>query len=118
MLFDLYLHPLARITSPNVWYSCQAIGIQTLAKVMVKLAHAAGFEGKHTNHSLRATAAMHLYDHNVDEHHISKLTGHRSVAVRNYQCVSIKKEKEMLDILYGKKRKMTPMHTVTSSEKN
>lgn len=56
-----------------------------LVKVMAKLAHSAGFSGQPTNHSLHATAAMRLYDENIDEHRILKLTGHCSVAVRNYQ---------------------------------
>ena len=38
------------------------------------------------------------------------------MAVRNYQRVSIAKEKEMSDVLYGKKHKTTPSHTVTSAE--
>ena len=43
--FDLYLRPLATVSSPNVWYSCQPIGVQMLAKVMAKLAHSAGLPG-------------------------------------------------------------------------
>ncbi len=85
---------------------------------MAKLAHAAGLPGKHTNHSLRATAATRLYDQNIDEHQISKLTGHCSVAVCNYQRVSIDKEKELSDVLYGKCHKKEPTHTVTSAEQS
>ncbi len=117
--FDLYLHPLAKITSPNVWYSCQAIGIQTLQKFIMKLMHNAGIPGRHTNHSLRATAATRLYDQNVDEHRIAKLTGHHSVAVHYYQCISVEKEKELSDVLYGKSKKTTkrnPTATVTSPQ--
>ena len=112
--FDLYLHPLACITSPNVWYSCQAIGVQTLTKVMVKLAHAAGLPGKHSNHSLHVTVAIRLYDQNVDEHRISKITGHCSFAVRNYQCVSIEKKKGISDVLYGKHPKKSTTHIIAS----
>ena len=90
--------------------------MQTLAKVMAKLANAAGLQGRHTNHSLHATAATHLYDQNVNKHRISKLTGHHSVAVHNYQQVSLAKEKEMLDVLYGKKPKRNVSATVTSSD--
>ena len=117
--FDLYLRPLVKITSPNVWYSCQAIGVQTLQKVIAKLAHNAGLPGRHTNHSLRATTATRLYEQNVDEHRISKLTGHHSVAVRNYQRVLVQKEQEQSDVLYGKNKwnvKRKPTATVSSPD--
>ena len=85
---------------------------------MAKLANSAGFTGCHTNHSLQATAATRLYDQNIDEHRISKLTGHHSMAVRNYQCVSSVKEKEQSEVLYGKKPKKMPQESPTQDDSN
>ena len=48
----------------------------------------AGLPGHYTNHSLRVTAATHLYHNNFDEQIIQEFTGHRSVAVRGYKRTS------------------------------
>ena len=47
-----------------------------------------GIPGYYTNHSLRATAATHLYQNNVDEQIIQEFTGHCSIAVREYKRTS------------------------------
>ena len=59
---------------------------------------------------------MWLYDEDIDKLRISKLTGHHSVAVRNYQWVSVAKEKEQSDVLYGKKAKKTPATSMKQLE--
>ncbi len=85
-----------------------------MSKVITKLCDAAGFEGQRSNHSLRSTATTYLFENNVSEHQIASLTGHRSVAVRNYQRISSDKQLEQSNVLYGKKCKMEPTSTVTS----
>ncbi len=82
---DLYLHPLSNPKNPHVWYSCLPIGVHTLAKVIAKMCEAGGLGGKSSNHSLRSTAATRLYQNGVEEQQIATLTGHHSVAVRNYK---------------------------------
>ena len=111
-----YLRPLAKPTNPHIWYSCQQVGTQTLSKVIAKLCDSAGIPGKHTNHSLCSTAATRLFKQNVSEHEISNLTGHHSVAVRNYQRISSDKKVEQSNILYGQKCKNALMSTVTSAD--
>ena len=73
-------------------------------------------EGRYSNYSLRSTAAMHLYDHDMDEQQISEITGHKSVAIRNYKRTSIEKQWQVSDVLYGKaQKKSVPTSTVTLS---
>ncbi len=102
---DLYLHPLVKPPSPHVWYSCQPLGVGTLSKVISKLCDVTGIHGKYSNHSLRSTAATHMYDQQVDEQQITEVTGHKSVAVRKYKHTSMEKQKDMSEILYGKWKK-------------
>ncbi len=109
------MRPLAKLPNLYIWYSCQPIGIGILGKVIAKLCHTAGFEGHYSNHSLHSTAATRLYDHNVNEQQISEVTGHKSVAIRNYKRTSMQKQCEFSDVLYGKKKKSIPTSTVTSS---
>ena len=45
----------------------------------------AGIPGFFTNHSLRATAATKLYHNDIDEQIIQEVTGHCSIAVRQYK---------------------------------
>lgn len=78
-----YLRPLQKPT--EFWYSPQAVGRHTLAKVIGRICKDAGITGHKTNHSLRATAASRLYQNNFDEQLISEVTGHRSNAVRAYK---------------------------------
>ncbi len=110
----LYLRPLAKPTNPYIWYSCQAVGVQTLSKVIAKLCDLVGIAGKHSNHSLCATAATRLFENDISEHQISSLMGHHSVAVRNYQWISSDKKMEQSNVLYGKKHKREATSTVTS----
>lgn len=97
---DFYLRPLA---APNdgVWFYAQAIGRYKLSCVVSDLCKEAGFQGKFTNHSLRASCASRLYHHNVDEQLICEKTGHRSDSVRSYKRTSDGQLKQISDILYG-----------------
>ncbi len=64
---DLYLWPLAKPLNPHMWYSCQPISLSTLSKVIAKLCDAAGMVRRYSNHSLRSTAATHMYDQKMDK---------------------------------------------------
>ena len=56
-----------------------------LSQVILEIAKRGKMEGKVTNHSLRAKAASHLYQNNVDEQLVMETTGHRSTtSVHSY----------------------------------
>ena len=95
-----YLRQLA-MPKGNVWYSCQPIGHQKLATVVGDMAKHVNLEGKITNHSLRATAASHLYQQNVDEQLVMETTGHHSNCVHNYKHMSSEQLHYLSGILYG-----------------
>ena len=80
----LYLQPLKEFT-PNCWYRDRPVGVNKLQKVVKNMCKKAGLPGHYTNHSLRATAATRLYHGNFDEQLIQEVTGHRSLAVREYK---------------------------------
>ena len=65
-----------------------AVGVHTLEKFIPKVMKDAGFVGKFTLHSLRATCATRLYNSGVDEQMIQEITGHTSNAVRAYKRTS------------------------------
>ncbi len=67
---DLYLRPLAKPTYDRTWYSCQALRLRVLSKVIAKLCYTGGLEGHYLNHSLHSTAATRMYDSNLDEQQI------------------------------------------------
>lgn len=66
------------------------MGINSIKAVVKKLAEKAGLHGKYTNHSLRATAAIRLFEAGVNEQVIKSVTGHRSDAVRDYKRLNPK----------------------------
>ncbi len=68
------------------------------------MCEAGGLGGKCSNHSLRSTAATHLYQSGVEEQQIANLTGHCSVAVRNYKRTSVEQKKQLSDLLYNNKK--------------
>ena len=84
-----------------MWYTLQARGKHKIEGVVAKLCDRAGFSGKRTNHSARASAASNLYEQGIDEQLIQEKTGHRSVAVRSYKRTSNRQLKNVSDILYG-----------------
>ena len=98
---DFYLRPLA-VPKGNVWFSCQPMGRHKLSTVVADIAKHAGMEGKVTNHSLRATAASHLYQSNIDEQLVMECTGHCSNCVHGYKRTSSAQLKGVSDVLYGK----------------
>ena len=62
----------------------------------------AGFEGKITNQSLRATAATQMYEMGVPEKAIQERTGHRSLdSLRVYKRTSTQQQQAASNILTG-----------------
>ena len=84
---SLYLQPKKKFT-PNCWYVDKPVGINKLQSVVHEMCLKAGLPGHYTNHSLGATAATCLYHNNFDGQVIQEITGHHSVAVREYKRTS------------------------------
>ena len=58
-----------------------------------------------------------MYDNNIEEQQISEVTGHKSIAIRNYKHTSMQKQQEVSDILCGKcKKKSKPSTTVSKPD--
>lgn len=76
----------------DVWFKNQPIGINTLSKLMPKMATAANLTGsgkRFTNHSARKTLVQKLSDENVPPTQIMQVTGHRNLqSVTNYSHLS------------------------------
>ena len=85
----------------DVWYSKQAKGIHSLQKMVSEMCKLAGIGGFRTNHSLRATAASRLYQSGMDEQLIQEVTGHRSMAVREYKRTNEVQKRSISSILGG-----------------
>ena len=61
-----YLQPVAKVCSGDCpWFSTTPIGKNTLAKMVKDISTDAGFAGRKTNHSLRATGSTELYSAGV-----------------------------------------------------
>lgn len=88
------------------WYDDVPIGVHQLQTVVGKLCKQAGFEGRYTNHSLRASAATRLYHAGIDEQLIVEKTGHRSKAVRVYKRTSEIQLEHISDVVQPKKAKV------------
>ena len=82
-----YLRPLPKMPTKQdlPWFSSVPVGRNKLNKMVQKMCADAGISGKSTNHSLRATGALQLFQANVPEKVIQERTGHRSLeALRLY----------------------------------
>ncbi len=78
----LYKYP---ICPPRVWYTDKPLGMNKVRDIVKNMMNNAGIDGRFTNHSLRITAAMHMYARGVDEQVIKERTGHKSDAVQAYK---------------------------------
>ena len=88
-----------------------------LGKTVKKLCALAGFSGRRTNHSCRASSATRMYDSGADEQLICERTGHRSIAVRSYKRTSSNQLKDVSNMLYGNiSRDKKPSCTVSKAE--
>ena len=99
-----YLQPLQKPTKEQ-WYSIRPVGRTTLEKTVGRMCKNAGMIGYYTNHSLRATTATRLHNHNIEEQQIMERTGHRSTeAVRSYKRTSSHQKELVSSILNNEKR--------------
>ena len=71
--------------SPQTWYVDKPVGINVLSKTVGNLMSRIGREGRFTNHSLRVSAATHMFNDGIEEQVVKEKTGHRSDAVRMYK---------------------------------
>lgn len=105
-----YLRPMQQVSGYDgaPWFYRQNIGqhkVQTMVKSMFK---AAEIDGKHTNHSLRATGASALFNAGVPEAVIQKRTGHKSTdALRLYERVSEDQQVAVANILASGSKQTT-----------
>ncbi len=84
----LYRYPLCETSlRPNQWYTEKPLGVNAVKKIVSDMAKQAGLSGHFTNHSLRVTAAMRMFNSGVDEQVIKSITGHKSDAVHTYKNV-------------------------------
>ena len=83
----LYMRPKVKFT-PSVWFNDQPYGNNKVFTTVKEICAKGGFEGKFTNHSLRASSASRLYQNDVPEQMIKEITGHRSDCVRTYKRTS------------------------------
>ena len=97
---SLYLQPKKKFT-PNNWYLDRPVGVNKLQSVVRDVCGKAGLPGHYTNHSLQATAATRLYHSNFDEQIIQEVTGHRSIAVREYKRTSSSQLKRASNCIMG-----------------
>ena len=82
---SFYLQPKKKYDS-ECWYLDKAVGINKLQGLVHEVCKDAGLPGYYTNHSLRATATTRMYHSGLDEQIIQEVTGHHSIAVREYKC--------------------------------
>ena len=68
-----------------------------------ELCKSAGFVGKFTNHSLRASSASRMYDNFVPEQVIKEVTGHKSDCMRLYKHTSDNKREHASNMISGSK---------------
>ena len=97
----LYLRP--KRTTPHdpdaTWYENVPVGKNSLSTMVKDMCGEANIVGK-TNHSLRATGATTLFQKNVPERIVQKVTGHRSLeALRSYERISVSQNQEVSKIL-------------------
>ena len=96
-----YLCPLEKVKNEDAcWYYSAPVGRNRLSKMVPEMCQLAGIQGRHTNHSLRATGATALHTAGVPEKIIQERTGHRSVeCLRMYEHTSDKQQHAVSNIL-------------------
>ena len=99
----LYLR--SKCTTPHdpdaAWYEKALVGKNSLSTMVKDMCGEANIVhvGK-TNHSLRATGATTLFQKNVPERIVQKVTGHRSLeALHSYERISVSQNQEVSKIL-------------------
>ncbi len=97
--------------TPRQWYCDKPLGINSISKCVSNLMKQAGKTGNYSNHSLRVTAAMRMFEGRIEEQLIKEKTGHKSDAVRSYKRTSdsLMKEAEMAVLCPGPKNQLVPL---------
>ena len=98
---SFYLQPKKKFT-PDEWYLDRPVRVNRLRDNVKDLCSKAGFPGFFSNHSLRSTAATHMYRCNIDEQLIMEITGHHSLAVRSYKRTSQSQCKAASNCMFSK----------------
>ena len=93
-----YLKPLNN-PKGDCWFCKVPIGHNVLQQMIPNLFKAAGIQGHFTNHLLRATSAMRLFEAQIDEQLIMQRTGHSSTAVHAYKRIGEKLKSVTSDAL-------------------
>ena len=80
LLDFFYLKPLAKVpvNFDDPWFEATPIGKNTLGKFVCNMCEEAKIEEKKVNHSLRATGTSALFNTEVPEKLIKRVTGHKS----------------------------------------
>ena len=98
------------------WYEKVAIGNNTLSTMVKDMCAEAGIKGK-TNHSMRASGATAMFQQNVRERVIQKVTGHHSLdALRAYERISTLQHTEVSKILMNNDTKSSSTSVLESSK--
>ena len=95
--------PLTKISplKPNIWFSHQHMGKNTLGKFMSEVSLNCHLSKMYTNHSIRVTGITVLTRMRFSPSEIMSVSGHKSVqSLTNYQCTQPKQKVTMGKVLY------------------
>ena len=88
-------------SNPNVWYSRQHIGRNTLSKFMTEVSKNCELSQIYTNHSIRSTGVTVLTRMKFNDAQIMAVSGHKSVqSLSIYQKTARKEKLEMGNVLF------------------
>ena len=97
-----YCRPLEKYVEDGIWYSKQPRGKHFKSNMVKNMCTEAKLDGQYTNHSLRASGATELFQHEVPEKIVQEFTGHRSLkGLRQYEKVSTEQKQAASNILTG-----------------
>ena len=100
---NFYLQSLQK-TNPAQWYGEQAVGINSLKKVVKNLLGKANIDGYFTNHSLRCTGSTRLFQAGIDRKIVKEVTGHVSDAIDEYQITSDSQKETVSKVIATSKK--------------
>jgi hypothetical protein len=102
----------------NKWFKALPMGKERLQKTMSRMACNAGLSGHYTNHSVRKTMCTQLLHAGVPPTTIIQLSGHKNVqSLNNYATASKDQQRNMSNILVGKKRSCNMEVPVSTADK-
>ena len=87
-----------------------------LTEVVKKLLKSGNLDGYFTNHRLRRTSAMQLFQAGVDAKIVKEVTGHASDALNKYQITSEEQKSDVSVILKGDSKNKTAKKKVEKEE--